>query len=128
MSAGKFDPYMRPKVNRPIPSTSSQIIGLISALVGLAFGIGGGIAFVDGLITGRTYSVALIFGDSAKVSERSDPSAYWTAMGLLCLCCVGGIIVGIGVLREVVVDHKRKIEERKSRTETAIQEKDNLTE
>jgi hypothetical protein len=113
---------MRRKANRPIPSTSSQVIGVCAALVGLAFSIVCAVAVMKGLITGRTYSVALIFGDSTTVSESSTSTTYWASMALFGVGFIGGLIVGIGVLREVVVDHKRKIEARRSQKDAAARE------
>jgi len=64
-------------------------------------------------MSGWTYSVAVIFGDGTKVSTTNAPAAFWISIGLLSVAFVGGFIVGIGVLREVVVEHKRKVAAKK---------------
>jgi hypothetical protein len=104
---------MRQNTKRPIPSISSQVVGVCAALVGLAFAVIGGYAVVGGLTTGRTYSVALIVGDNTMVSRSSASAAFWTSIGLFSVSFVGGLIVGLGVLREVIVDHRRKVAAKK---------------
>lgn len=119
---------MSRKTNRPIPSTSSQIIGVCAALAMLSISISSGFAAAIALVKGRIYSATVVLGINKMVSKSISPSEYWTTVVLCILCCIVGTIVSIGVLREVVVDHKRKTEARKSKKETAIQEKDGLTE
>jgi len=110
---------MKHSIKRPIQSTASQIIGVCVALIALVGSVIGGFAVIDGMTTGRVYSVALVFGDSTMVSKDSASIAYWTSMGLFSLSCVGGLIVGIGLLREVVIEHKRKVADaKKNRTTT----------
>jgi hypothetical protein len=108
---------MKKNATRPIATTSSQVVWVCAALVGLAFAVGAGYSVIGGLMTGRTYSLAVIFGDGTKVSMSSAPAAFWTSIGLLIVAFVGGFVVGIGVLREASVEHKRKVAAKKKQRE-----------
>ena len=65
------------------------------------------------LITGRTYSVGIILGDNSMVDQTSSPQAFWTTIGLLIIDVLVCPIVGIALLREAVMEHRRKISAKK---------------
>lgn len=101
---------MKPKVNRPIRSTVSQGICICLALNAFVFGaVVGAYAVCNGLTTGRVYSLAVVIGDSTMVERSSSPETYWTTIGLYIFGCAAGIVLTIGILREVVTEHKRKV-------------------
>lgn len=121
-------PYMTQKVKRPIPSISSQVVGTCAALTMLSISISSGVVAAIALVNGHIYSATVVLGINKMVSKSSSPSEYWTTVVLCVLCCIVGTIVAMTVLREVVVDHKRKIEARKNRDAIAEEnETDSMT-
>jgi hypothetical protein len=57
----------------------------------------------------------VVLGDKTVVGRNSSPSAYWRSMGLFGLSSVGGPIVGVLQLFEIVAEHRRKVADRKNR-------------
>jgi hypothetical protein len=95
--------------NRPIRTTGAQIVWVSLALFNLAVGILGGVLFVKTLISGQSYSVGVVFGDNSAVSKTDAPNGYWTIMLFYGIDFLVLPIVGIGLLREAVEEHRRKV-------------------
>ena len=94
----------------------------------LSISISSGVVAAIALVNGHIYSATVVLGINKMVSKSSSPSEYWTTVVLCVLCCIVGTIVAMTVLREVVVDHKRKIEARKNRDAIAEEnETDSMT-
>ncbi len=101
------------KINRPIRSTTSQVIAIFAMLTLFVFCIYGVTFLVGELKTGQTYSPMIVFGDSSIVNRSSSPKAYWADLGLYSFGFFWGIVAAILGLREVAIEHKRKIAWRK---------------
>jgi hypothetical protein len=61
------------------------------------------------LKTGRAYSLAVVVGDSATVEKSNSPAAYWAHIGFHIFGCAAGIVLPIGVICEIITEHKRKV-------------------
>ena len=101
------------KAHRPIQTVTSQILGVLTAVLMLALGVIGGVFLVQGLVSGRTYPIGVVLGENSMVDRSTAPGAFWTMMGIFGIDFVVAPVLGIAQLREVVTDHKRKLAEKK---------------
>jgi hypothetical protein len=88
---------MKPKLNPNFPTTRVLIFAICLGLFALAIGVSSISTVREALATGRIYSVGIIFDDKRMVCKNNSPTEYWTMVGLIMICCVGGIGFGIGV-------------------------------
>jgi hypothetical protein len=125
LRTGSYVRYsMKQNKNRPIRTTSSQIVMLCAALFALAFGVIGAFAVFNGITTGQVHPVSVVLGDKTMVDRNGSPSAYWTSMGLFALSGIGGPILGVLQLFEIVAEYRRKIADRRNRRDANIQHND----
>jgi len=86
----------------------SQLVSLALVLAGLVIGIEFGFLLRDQLVTGKTYSPAVIVGFDKFIYRNTSPSAYWIF--------TSAYIVGLGnamffVLRgllEIITEQRRR--------------------
>jgi hypothetical protein len=87
---------------------TSQVIAICAVLTLLWVAVGVGFVLREELITGQTYSPAVVFGDSRMVFRNSTPNTYWTYI----LFYLAGVLMALSSamlgLREVVIEQKRK--------------------
>jgi len=68
---------------------------ICSGLIALAIGFYSIGIVRDGLSTGRTYTVGIVFDDKRMVDRIGSPTAYWMMMGLFGFSCGAGLVLGI---------------------------------
>ncbi len=90
---------MKPKLNPDFPTTPVLILILCSSLIALAIGVPGVFVIREGLITGRVYSVSVVFGDDKMIYRSSAPEAYWIMMGFYMCSCAAAL--GLGILTPI---------------------------
>jgi hypothetical protein len=109
---------LKQNVNRPVRSITSQVIALCAILIGLGICAIGIIIVINGLVTGRIYSPTISGFSTKLIYKETSPDAYWTYVGFYSLSCVEGLVAVILTLREVIIEHKRKIAEQKRKNAT----------
>jgi hypothetical protein len=109
MAGSKMNKFMKQNINRPIRSATSQVIAICAILTGLGICVIGVDIIINGLITGRIYSPTVSGFSTKMIYKETSPDAYWTCVGFYSMCCVGGLTAVILTLREVVIEHKRKV-------------------
>ena len=119
---GEIRRAMKQKINRPIVSKGSPVVPVFAALTLLALGILVIPTLLEELKTGKSYSVAVVFGNGTKVSRTGLPIAFWTNLGIQVFGFAMMIILGIAMLCGVIIDYKRKISERRKKNTTAANE------
>ena len=85
---------MKPPVNPNFPTTPILILILCSSIVVLGIGVFGINAIRNELITGRAYSLGVVFGDATMIDKISSPHAYWALVGFHILSSTMGITLG----------------------------------
>ena len=104
---------MQKNINRPVRSTTSQVIATCAALALWALSVYSVPAVIHELKTGQAYSLAVFFGSGAKISKNDSPIEFWMNMGLHISGLLIMLIAPIFALLEVIVEHRRKSEEHK---------------
>jgi hypothetical protein len=107
MPKERMKSLIKQDVARPIPSISSQVITISVALIVLVFCVHGSFLLIEDLITGRTYALTVVFGDSTMIYKISSPTAYWATMGFYLSSCAAGIILGILMPIAVIAERKK---------------------
>jgi hypothetical protein len=108
---------MKRNKSRPIPTASSQFVGVLCAvtlLVGVYYIVP---YLLEELKSGNVYTVAVIVGDGAKVHRSDSPPAFWMNFGLQALSALAAFVMAILTFREVVLDHTRRVAARKKHLE-----------
>jgi hypothetical protein len=107
----QFDKHIQweEKKPRPVRSTVSQIVWMSVAVLMFALALSSVMFVTQALKSGQTLSVKVIFGSTAIVHRNDQPEAFWKTVGLLGVNVVVLPIVGIFLLREVSLEHKRKV-------------------
>jgi hypothetical protein len=75
----------------------------------LAMGISGGVFLVQALISGNANSAGIILGDNAIVERSKAPGSYWFTVALFGLDFLVCPIVAAALLREAIIEYKRRI-------------------
>jgi hypothetical protein len=112
---------MKPNVNPNFPTTGILIFAIgVGLFLLLAVGVPGLFIIREGLITGRVYSVGVIFNFTEKVSRNSSPAAYWEMMGLYSIGCVAGIGLGIFVPIATIRAYVKKLARQKKERDSQL--------
>lgn len=111
--------YMNQYLKRPVRSTTSQVIAMSALLTLLGIAIGLGIIVKNGLTTGRIYSPTVSALGTKLIYRETSPDLYWT---FIAFYLAGDLMMLIAVLlglREVIMEHKRKVEQLRSKKKAA---------
>jgi hypothetical protein len=105
---------LKPILTRPLRTTSSQLVGVCASLTLWGIGIFGSSAVIEELKNGKAYSLYNLYFDTAgaMVSRDASPVSFWMNTGLHISGMLLAFIVPIFSLREVIIEHKRKIDAR----------------
>ena len=109
---------MKRNVNRPIRTTSSLAVDVFASVTMIGFSIYGAPYIWQEFKTGHAYSLGVVFGDSHKIAQSNSPAAFWMSVVLPALGFLGMFICSVFVLREVVIEYKRKVAAKKERAKS----------
>ena len=106
---------LKPILNRPLSTTSSQLVMVCASLTMLGIGVLILPIVIDDIKNGQTYSLTNLYWDTTgpKVSREASPVAFWMNTGLHIAGVLIAFILPIFSFREVIIEHKRKIDARK---------------
>ena len=94
---------------RPVRSLSSQILWLFLNLTTLAFDLGFGSIIWSNILSGRTYSPAVMLGFGTFLYKSVSPVGYWICIGLYIFCFLIGIAIAMQQFFEILAEEKRRV-------------------
>jgi hypothetical protein len=77
-------------------------------MVMMAIDLAGGNMLRNQLVTGETYSPAMIFGFNGLIHKSSSPWTYWVFMGCYFFFFVTGLALVAFLFREIIAEQKRR--------------------
>ena len=105
---------MKQDTNRPIRTTSSQLVMVCASLTAWGIGVFGLFPLIDEIKSGQAYTLGgILLGVGTKVSRDTSPIVFWMNTGLHISGVLAAFITPIFSFREVIIEHKRKIDARK---------------
>jgi len=83
-------------------SRTGRTVAVVAVVIFLTCVILGGSTIHEALVTGRTYSPAVVLGVTKVFYKSTSPIAYWSFMDFYLCSMAVCILLGISTLREVL--------------------------
>ena len=94
--------------NRPIRSTSSQVVLVLAILTALGICISGITGLVSDIKSGEIYSPSVAVGVAIIVYEDKSPVTFWTFMSIYWFIVLSGFVLAFFGFKEVITEYRRK--------------------
>jgi hypothetical protein len=112
---------MKQRIDRPIRSTSSQIVWVCLALTSLGIAVALSIVTINGMLNGCVNSPTAYGLPTKLIYKNTSPHLYWSFIVFYLLSVALILIIAIGLLREAVMEQKRKTARQKKGVDANIQ-------
>jgi hypothetical protein len=114
---------MKRNINRPVRSTSSQVVWVCLALGLFGIAVALTVIPINGMLDGWINSPTAYGLPTRLIYKNTSPHLYWSFVIFYLLGAVLMLVVAIGVLCETLMEQKRKIASQKKRIGADIQRK-----
>jgi hypothetical protein len=110
---------MNHKNEMPAKRQLSPVVATLMFMTLLTLGICGASPLLEEIKNGKAYTLGVIFNNTIKVNKVDSPIEFWMNIGWQALGFGIGIVLGVGgaiqTLREIFVNHKKKVKEKNRR-------------
>jgi len=97
---------MKQDASGPTQSLTGRMVAAAAALTLLAGGVLGSSIIREALVTGKTYSPAVVLGLTKFYYRSSSPMAYWCFIGFYMCSIAVCLVLGALTLREALMRNK----------------------